>query len=82
MQLDNKYTYKKKTEDEYTLRLSFKTNVRRENKMNTPYAFLLKQEPSHIKKTGVLFFKITQNPISHLVFNINYYSLFIIRWSL
>ena len=60
--------------------------------MNTPYAFLLKQEPpvlreggggadSHIKRTRVLFFTITQKTIRQLLFNVNYYSLFIIRWS-
>ena len=86
MKLDNKYTNIKKTENEYTLRLPFKTHIRREHKMNAPYAFLLKQEPSargeadsHIKKTGVLFFTITQNTMSQLLSNVNFYSLFIIR---
>ena len=45
----------------------------KENSFKTRYS------NSYIKKTGVLFFKITQNPISQLLFNVNYFSLFIIR---
>ena len=45
VKIDNKYTCKKKAEDEYTLRLSVKTNIRREHKMNTPYAFFLNKSP-------------------------------------
>ena len=60
----------KEKEDEYTLYLSFKPRAPRGG-----------GDDSHIKRTRVLFFTITQNTISQLLFNVNYYLLFIIRWS-
>lgn len=61
----------KEKEDKYTLCLSFKPRAPRGGGGGD----------SHIKRTRVLFFTITQNKISQLLFNVNYYLLFIIRWS-